>query len=105
MRKILIIGAGQAGLMLALSLQQAGYAVTVMSARTPEHLRGGRVMSTQYMFGPALALERERGLNLWEDQAPKAVGQRMTLADPPGEVALTFIGMWERYAQSVDQRI
>ncbi|MGH3379444.1 MAG: styrene monooxygenase/indole monooxygenase family protein [Actinoallomurus sp.] len=105
MRKILIVGAGQAGLMLALSLQDASYDVTVMSAQTPENLRNGRVMSTQYMFGPALALERERGLDLWKDRAPQAVGQRMTLADPPGQVALSFIGMWERYAQSVDQRI
>ena len=35
MRKILIVGAGQAGLQLALSLQAEGYDVTVMSARTP----------------------------------------------------------------------
>jgi glycine/D-amino acid oxidase-like deaminating enzyme len=67
MRTILIVGAGQAGLMLALSLQRAGYEVTVMSARTPESLRKGRVMSTRYMFWPALALERERDLHLWEE--------------------------------------
>ena len=41
MRKILIVGAGQAGLQLALSLQAEGYDVTVMSARTPDEIRNG----------------------------------------------------------------
>lgn len=105
MRRILIVGAGQAGLMLALSLQQDGYEVSVVSARTPEDLRHGRVMSTQYMFGPALALERSRGLHLWDDEAPRAVGQRVTLAAPPGQRALEFLGLWEQHAQSIDQRV
>ncbi len=34
MRKIAIIGAGQAGLHLAISLVDAGYAVTLFSDRT-----------------------------------------------------------------------
>lgn len=37
--KILIVGAGQSGLQLALGLQQHGYDITVMSARTPEEIR------------------------------------------------------------------
>lgn len=105
MRKILIVGAGQAGLQLGLSLLAEGYEVTVMSARTPEEIRAGRVMSTQVMFGPSLRLERERGLNLWENRAPWIVGQRSTLGDPPGTLAFTFIGRWDEYAQSVDQRV
>ncbi|MBA9003907.1 styrene monooxygenase/indole monooxygenase family protein [Thermomonospora cellulosilytica] len=105
MRKILIVGAGQSGLQLALSLQAEGYDVTVMSARTPEEIRAGRVMSTQVLFAPALRHERERGLNLWEEQAPQIVGQRSTMIDPPGTQAWTFIGRWREYAQSVDQRV
>jgi 2-polyprenyl-6-methoxyphenol hydroxylase-like FAD-dependent oxidoreductase len=50
MRKILIVGAGQSGLQLALSLREHDYDVTVMSARTPDEIRNGRVMSTQAMF-------------------------------------------------------
>ena len=56
MRRILVVGAGQSGLQLALCLLAEGYDVTVMSARTPDQLRGGFPMSTQGMFGPALAL-------------------------------------------------
>jgi 2-polyprenyl-6-methoxyphenol hydroxylase-like FAD-dependent oxidoreductase len=59
MSRILIVGAGQSGLQLALGLQRAGHEVTVMSARTSEEIRGGRVMSTQCMFGQALDTERE----------------------------------------------
>ena len=105
MRKILIVGAGQAGLQLALSLQAEGYDVTVMSARTPGEIRGGRIMSTQAMFGPSLQIERERGLNLWEDETPKFVAQYVTVAGPPGNAALRIITPWSEYGQSVDQRV
>jgi Styrene monooxygenase A putative substrate binding domain len=105
MRRILIVGAGQAGLQLGLSLLGHGYDVTIMSARTPEEIRSGRIMSTQYMFAPALRLERERGLNLWEEKAPKSQGQRLTVAGPPGQVAFSFFGPWDEYAQSIDQRV
>ncbi|GAA4894972.1 styrene monooxygenase/indole monooxygenase family protein [Streptomonospora salina] len=105
MRRILIVGAGQSGLQLALSLQSAGYEVTVMSARTPEEIRGGRIMSTQCMFHPALEVERRHGLNQWEDRAPRIVAQRATVSDPPGDIAFGFVGRWDSYAQSVDQRV
>jgi hypothetical protein len=105
MRKILIIGAGQSGLQLALSLLSEGYDVTVMSARTPDEIRTGRVMSTQVMFGPNLRLERERGLNQWEREAPKIHGLNVTAAGPPGNAALTFKAPFDEYAQSVDQRV
>ncbi len=105
MRKILIVGAGQGGLQLALSLQAEGYDVTLMSARTPEEMRSGRVMSTQGMFGPALQLERERGLNLWEEQTPKIGFLHVTVAGPPGTPALSFPAPFSEYVQSVDQRV
>jgi hypothetical protein len=105
MPRVLIVGAGQSGLQLALSLRSAGYEVTVMSAQTPEELRQGRIKSTQCMFGPALALERAHGLNLWEEQAPHIRAQRVSLSAPPGTRALSFAGPWDEYAQSVDQRM
>ena len=74
MRKILVVGAGQSGLQLALGLQSNGYEVTLMSNRTADEIRAGRVMSTQCMFHTALQHERDLQLNFWESQAPKIEG-------------------------------
>ena len=54
MRKIAIVGGGQSGLQLALGLLQGGYQVTVISNRTPEQIRKGRVTSSQFMFHDSL---------------------------------------------------
>ena len=105
MRKILIVGAGQSGLQLALSLQAEGYDVTVMSARTADEIRGGWPTSTQVMFDPALDLERKYGLNLWESEAPHIPAVGVSLAAAPGARAFFFCGPWDPYAMSVDQRL
>ncbi|GAB3293152.1 styrene monooxygenase/indole monooxygenase family protein [Parasphingorhabdus pacifica] len=105
MRKILIVGAGQAGLQLALSLREHDYDVTVMSSRTPEEIRAGRVMSTQCMFGRALQYERDHGLNLWERETPNVDGVGVSIADPDGSRVMDWYGVLDEYAQSVDQRV
>ncbi len=105
MRSILIVGAGQAGLQLALSLRDEGYEVTVMSARTPDEIRDGWPTSTQAMFDLALETERAYRLNHWEEQAPRARGMHVALSAPPGRVALDVFGGLDRPAQSTDQRI
>lgn len=105
MRRILIVGAGQAGLQLALSLQQHGYDVTLMSDRTPEEIRSGYVTSTQCMFHTALGIERRLGLNFWDGQAPKIEVQGTTVGAPDGSMALNWYGRWTSPAQSVDQRL
>ncbi|MQA94702.1 MAG: FAD-binding oxidoreductase [Streptosporangiales bacterium] len=108
MRRILIIGAGQAGMQLGLCLQAAGYEVTIMSARTPEEMRGGRITSTQCLFGPSLAIERDHGLNRWEHETPRIMEMNVSVAAPPdqappGTKALGFAPAFE--GQSVDQRV
>ncbi len=82
MRKILVVGAGQSGLQLALGLQSHGYEVTLMSNRTADEIRTGRVMSTQCMFHTALQHERDLQLNFWESQAPKIQGLGVSVAAP-----------------------
>jgi 2-polyprenyl-6-methoxyphenol hydroxylase-like FAD-dependent oxidoreductase len=110
-RKILIVGAGQAGLQLALGLQARGYDVTVMSNRTADEIRGGRVMSTQCMFATALQHERDLGLNFWEDQAPRIEGLGVSVSAPDaggdGAAArpIDWVGRLDGFAQSVDQRV
>jgi Styrene monooxygenase A putative substrate binding domain len=105
MRKVLIVGAGQSGLQLGLSLLAEGYDVTIMSARTPDEIRRGWVMSTQAMFAAALDTERQYGLNLWQEQAPRIEGLHVSLSAPPGERALRIPCPLDDYAQSTDQRL
>ncbi|MFB7514003.1 styrene monooxygenase/indole monooxygenase family protein [Streptomyces sp. NPDC056144] len=105
MRKILIVGAGQSGLQLALGLQSQGYEVTLMSNRTADEIRSGRVMSTQCMFDTALQHERDLGLNFWESQAPRTEGVGVSVAAPDTSRAIDWVGRLRGYAQSVDQRV
>ncbi|WKX72564.1 styrene monooxygenase/indole monooxygenase family protein [Streptomyces sp. XD-27] len=106
MRKILIVGAGQSGLQLALGLQARGYEITLMSNRTADEIRTGRVMSTQCMFPTALRHERDLRINFWESQAPRIEGLGVSVAGPDGARAIDWVGrLTGGYAQSVDQRL
>ncbi|MFD2420837.1 styrene monooxygenase/indole monooxygenase family protein, partial [Amycolatopsis pigmentata] len=58
------------------------------------------------MFHNALTLERNHGLNFFDQVAPAIRGQGMSLAGPDGSRALNWIGDWDGGpAQSVDQRV
>lgn len=106
MRKILIVGAGQSGLQLALTLQEHGYDITIISARTPHEIRNGWVTSTQAMFHNALTLERQHGLNFFDPIAPEIGGLGISLASPTGKRVVNWIASWDAGpAQSVDQRV
>jgi Styrene monooxygenase A putative substrate binding domain len=105
MRRILIVGAGQSGLQLGLSLLAEGYEVTIMSARTPDEIRTGWPTSTQGMFYQALETERAYGLNLWDGQTPDIDGIHLALSAPPGQLALDVIAPLDHPAQSTDQRL
>ncbi|MCL7381641.1 styrene monooxygenase/indole monooxygenase family protein [Streptomyces sp. 35G-GA-8] len=105
MRKILIVGAGQSGLQLALGLQSRGYEITLMSNRTADEIRSGRVMSTQCMFHTALQHERDLQLGFWESQAPRIEGLGVSVAAPDSTRAVDWVGTLDGYAQSVDQRV
>nr|WP_062338149.1 styrene monooxygenase/indole monooxygenase family protein [Herbidospora sakaeratensis] len=105
MRDILVVGAGQAGLHLAIGLLKQGYDVTVISNRTPEDIRDGRVMSGQCMFGTALGHERELGLDRWADDCPPIEGIALTVPSPEGGKLLDWAGRLDVPARSVDQRV
>jgi Styrene monooxygenase A putative substrate binding domain/FAD binding domain len=104
--KILIVGAGQAGLQLALGLLQDGHEVTVVSNRTPQDIHDGRVMSSQCMFDAALQHERDLGLNFWEDECPDIDGVSLAVPAPDGSgKAIDWAARLDAPAQSVDQRV
>lgn len=107
MRNILIVGAGQSGLQLALGLQARGYAVTVVSNRSADDIRGGKVMSSQCMFHDSLQLERDRGLAFWEQDCPPVEGISFAVPHPEqaGVKALSWSHRLDHVAQSVDQRV
>ncbi len=105
MRKIAIVGGGQSGLQLALSLLKNNYEVTVVSSRTAEQIFNGRVTSSQFMFRDSLQNECNLGINFWEKQGPVAEGLAFTIPGPNKTRALFWEAKLDHYGQSVDQRV
>ncbi|SOE98781.1 2-polyprenyl-6-methoxyphenol hydroxylase [Burkholderia sp. OK233] len=106
-KRIAVVGAGQAGLQMSLGLQAKGYDVTLLSNRTAEQIRSGKVMSSQCMFDTALQTERDLQLNWWEHGCPPIEGIGVALTVPNGtrEREFDWSARLPRPAQSVDQRI
>lgn len=104
MRKIGIVGAGQAGLQLGLGLLARGYQVVISSNLTGEQIRNGRVTSSQCMFDRARQNERDLGINFWED-APKVEGIQFAVCAPDGTSPIEWSSRLDKPAQSIDQRV
>jgi hypothetical protein len=106
MRRIAIIGSGQAGLLAAHGLLKAGYEVTLFSDRTPEQwLHESRPTGAAGRFDLSLAYERELGLDFWEQEAPKIEGVYLTFCLQPLNPFLTLSGRFEKYALAIDLRL
>jgi hypothetical protein len=106
MRKITIVGGGQAGMQLAIGLRQRKYEVRVVSNRTPDDIRTGKVLSSQCMFDDALQSERDLGINFWERDCPDVDGIGVILPAPDGSgKALDWAYKLDKPAQAVDQRV
>lgn len=107
MRRIAIVGAGQSGLQLAFALLDQGYHVTLATNRDAAQIRAGKVMSSQCMFHTALQIERDLGLNQWEEACPAIEGIGIAVPHPEGggRRAIEWSSRLARYAQSVDQRV
>jgi hypothetical protein len=107
MRRIAIVGGGQAGLPLALALLDRGYQVTVVTNRSPDDVRRGKVMSSQCMFDASLQIERDLGLDQWARDCPPVQGIGLAVPHPerPGARLIDWASRLERPAQAVDQRL
>lgn len=105
MRSIAIVGGGHAGLQLGIGLRQRGYGVTIVTDRTPEQVRDGRIMSSQGMQRTALQHERDLGLAFWDEQAPKHDFIEFSLRGESGDRELHWRAPVPRPGNSVCQRL
>lgn len=106
MRKIAIIGAGIAGLMTAHDLLKNGYTVSLYSDRSPEDwLNKSRPTGTAGRFAPALAYERELGLNHWEKETPPVEGVYLIFSMQPTVPFIILAGKLSEPGAAVDVRL
>ena len=106
MRKIAVIGSGQAGLLAAHGLLRGGHEVTLYSDRTAqEWLDRGRPTGTAVRFGRSLAWERELGLDQWHDVAPRIEGLNVSVCSPEAKPFLSLKGRFTPGALAIDLRL
>ncbi len=106
MRRVAIVGSGQAGLQLSFGLLAHGYQVSLYSDRTPDQwLNHSRPNGTAFLFDRALQYERDLDMNPWEGHAPQGEGIHLTFMPEVGKILLTMQGRLAKRGQAIDQRL
>jgi 2-polyprenyl-6-methoxyphenol hydroxylase-like FAD-dependent oxidoreductase len=105
MRKIAIVGAGQAGLQLGFGLLARGAAVTLVAERSADEVFAGRLTVTAGLFATAIAHEQELGLDLWADAAPLIDGVHIDFCIAPRNLLLTVEGRFDGPCRAIDHRL
>src|ERR1700759_5126700 len=105
-RRIGIVGSGQAGLIAAHGLVQAGHEVTLYSDRTADQwLHESRPTGAAARFELALAYERELGVAHWEGVGPRGHGVHLTFCPRVGNRLVTMAGSGPTHFQAIDLRL
>lgn len=101
-KRVAIVGAGVAGLHLALFLQKRGIPVTLYSDRTPDQLRQGRLPNTVALMGATRARHRELGVHDWDAPGYDTVAMHIHVG---GDQPLTFTGRPAEPLLFIDMRL
>ena len=101
-RNIGIVGAGIAGLHLALYLQKHGVDATIITDRAPEDYRNGRLLNTVAHHHVTIAREDYLGVNHWTDPKDHYYYHDHVFNFPQ---PLSFRGDFSRPSRAVDYRI
>jgi 2-polyprenyl-6-methoxyphenol hydroxylase-like FAD-dependent oxidoreductase len=97
-----IVGAGTAGLHLALYLQQQGLEPTLYAERTPDEMRAGRLPNTVAHHHRTRSRERALGVNHWDGSGPSYARHCHFFG---GEQPLRFPGDFTAPSLAVDYRL
>ena len=98
-----IVGAGTAGLQLALLLQKGGLGPTLYAERTPDEVRSGRLPNTVVHNHRTRARERAIDANHWDGTAPPIDGHWHSIPHEPQR--LEFPGYFKSPSLAVDYRL
>lgn len=105
MRRISIIGSGQAGLILAHALIRHGYEVTLYSDKTADDwLNASRPTGTAYLFAESIEIERDIGIDHWSHTMHKGEGMHVEMPLPDGGL-LSLVARTPCPGGAVDQRM
>lgn len=102
MGEIGIVGAGTAGLHLALLLQHHGADPTLYAERTADEVRSGRLPNTVIHNYRTRGRERALGVNHWDETGLDIAGHWHYV---PGERPLSFPGYFTGPSMGIDYRI
>ncbi|SHG36167.1 2-polyprenyl-6-methoxyphenol hydroxylase [Kaistia soli DSM 19436] len=109
MTKIAIIGAGQAGCILAYALVKSGYQVTLYSDRTPEQwLNHSAPTGSACLYAEVIDIERELGMDFWSHDIFPAEGvllESARHASDPDATVLKGRLEYGRKGGAIDQRM
>ncbi len=104
MKKVAIVGAGQAGLQLAIGLAKENYQITVFSDRSGQDIASGRIMSNQAMFATALQYENELALDFWGSSCPDNTSITLSLSQNAKQL-INWKSILNKPFKSIDQRL
>ena len=105
MSKIAIVGSGMSGLVAGIGLLKLGHDVTIYSALSADDwLTKVPPTGTACRFASSLDLERELGINHWENSTP-VEGIHLTFCPALGRQLIDLNGRFDRPALAVDVRL